>query len=57
LRGGATRRRPRGLGLQGSMHPFMPTVLFGVPGLDELGQDPEAEPPSRSGPGSPGGSG
>jgi len=40
-------RRPRGLGLQGAVHALVPTVLLGMRGLDELGTDPEADPPHR----------
>lgn len=39
------RRRPGGFSLQGSMHAFMATVLFGMRGLDELGGDAETDPP------------
>ena len=29
------------------MHAFMPAVLLGAAGLDELGQDAQAHPPGR----------
>jgi hypothetical protein len=39
------RRRPRGLGLEIAMHPFVAAILLGRGGLDELGADAELEPP------------
>src|SRR5438876_6450213 len=47
LRRETARRRPRGLRLQGTVHPFMPAVLVRAPGLDELRQDAETDPPRR----------
>src|SRR3989454_6723290 len=47
LRRETARRRPRGLRLQGTVHPFMPAVLVRAPGLDELRQNAEADPPRR----------
>src|SRR5437667_2780007 len=43
LRREAPRRRPCGLRLQGTVHPFMPAVLVRAPGLDELRQNAEAD--------------
>ena len=34
-----------GFGLEGQMHPLVAAVLFGMPGLDALNVDPEAQPP------------
>src|SRR3989442_10393094 len=39
--------RPRGLGLEGFVHPLVATVLLGVRGLNELGPNPQADPPHR----------
>jgi hypothetical protein len=37
--------REKQLRLEGSVHPFMPAVLLGLSGLDQLGSDSEANPP------------
>jgi len=37
--------RPGGLGLQGPMHPLVTAVLLRMGGLDQLGEDPEPDPP------------
>src|SRR5437016_9130491 len=47
LRRETARGRPGRLRFQRAMHPFMPAVLIRAPGLDELRQDPEADPPRR----------
>src|SRR5207245_1924202 len=47
LRRETARGRPGRLRFQLAMHPFMPAVLIRAPGLDELRQDPEADPPRR----------
>ena len=38
---------PRGVGLQGEMHPLMAPVLLRVPGRDALEANAETEPPDR----------
>src|SRR5207247_2455065 len=47
LRRETARGRPGRLRFQRAMHPFLPAVLIRAPGLDELRQDPEADPPRR----------
>lgn len=37
--------RPKGLRLQGSMHPLVAAVLLRMSRLDQLGEDPQANPP------------
>lgn len=37
--------RPNGLRLQGSMHPLVASVLLRMRRLDQLGEDPQANPP------------
>ena len=37
------RRRTSGFGLEGFVHAFMTAVLLGFAGLDEFGDDAEAE--------------
>lgn len=37
--------RARGLGFERPMEPFVPGILLGVAGLDELGDDAELDPP------------
>lgn len=41
--------RPRRLGFQRAVHALMPTVLLRRRGRDQLGQNPEADPPDRQG--------
>ena len=40
---------PGGLGLEGAVHAFVTAVLLGLAGLDELGEDAKADPPSGKG--------
>ena len=40
---------PRAVGLERAVHAFMPAVLLGGGGLDQVGQDAEAHPPDREG--------
>jgi len=47
LRAEAAGRGARGGRLEGAMHAFVPPVLVGAAGFDELGQDPQAHPPGR----------
>src|SRR5437867_12715969 len=47
LRRETARGRPGRLRFQRAMHPFMPAVLIRAPGLDELRQDAETDPPRR----------
>src|SRR5205823_821469 len=47
LSGEAARRGACGLRLQRAMHALMPAVLRWPAGLDELRQDPQADPPGR----------
>ena len=41
------RRRSGGLGLEGPMHSLVACVLLRMRRLDELGEDPQADPPDR----------
>jgi hypothetical protein len=40
---------PRGVGFEDAVKLFVRPVLFGVPGIDALGHNPEADPPDRQG--------
>lgn len=47
LLGAQARARTAAVLFQGQRHPFMATVLLGVPGANALGQNPKLDPPQR----------
>ena len=53
LGGHASRGWLGGLGFKGPVHTFVAPILLRFPGLDELGKDPQADPPGGKG-GEPG---
>jgi len=47
LRGEIGRWRAGRFGFECAVHSFMPSVLLGLAGLDQIGKDAQPDPPGR----------